>query len=60
LPNNPYEKKKLGLTEYLKTLDEDTTAFDLDDYGIVILDHLPFTEKTEEISLFNNKIENPG
>lgn len=60
LPVNPYEKKRPALIEYLSTLNEDTTSYDLDDYGVVNLDMIPFSQKTEEISMFNNKLDNPG
>lgn len=60
LPENPYKAKRATLQEYLMNLKDDQTVYDLDDYGIANLDLISFSEKTEEISLFNNRIENPG
>lgn len=60
LPNNPYEKKRLPLNDYLKSLGEAPKDYDLDGYGIKTLKYLEFHEGTETISLFDNEIENPG
>ena len=60
LPSNPYEKKRPTFQEYLASLTEQTIIYDLDEYGIAALSHIPFNEATEQISLFNNNIENPG
>lgn len=60
LPNNPYEKKRPTLQEYLSTLTETTTVYDLDEYGISSLQHLPLSPLTEQLSLMFNNIENPG
>lgn len=46
--------------DYIKTLNEQTTVYDFDNYGIKSLAHIPFSQMTEEVSLFDNKIENPG
>jgi hypothetical protein len=58
--DNPYAKKRPTFQEYLKTLTSDTKEYDLDGYGIKLLQHIPFSPDTEMISLFDNQIENPG
>jgi tubulin--tyrosine ligase-like protein 12 len=60
MPSNPYAKPHPSLKEYLRTLNDETTAYDLDDYGIKSLNCIPFSPKAEQISLFNNGVENPG
>ena len=60
LPSNPYEKPRPTIKEYLPTLNDETTIYDFDDYGIKSLNYIPFSPETEQISLFNNGIENPG
>jgi hypothetical protein len=60
LPSNPYEKTRPTFQEYLATLTNETKEYDLDEYGIASLAHLPFSPVAEQISLFNNNIENPG
>ena len=44
----------------MKTFHDETQVYDLDNYGIKTLAHIPFSKRAEEISLFNNNIENPG
>ncbi len=34
LPTNPYEKARPTFMEYIGTLNEETTEYDLDGYGI--------------------------
>ncbi len=60
LPTNPYAKVRPSFIDYVKTFHDETTVYDLDDYGIKSLSHIPFSKRTEEISLFGNQIENPG
>jgi tubulin--tyrosine ligase-like protein 12 len=60
LPSNPYEKARPTLQEYLASLTPETREYDFDEYGIASLAHLPFSPLTEQVSLFNNNIENPG
>lgn len=55
-----YAKTRPSLQDYLKTLSAETKIYDFDEYGIVNLDLLPLSENAEEISLYGNKIENPG
>ena len=60
LPSNPYAKSRPSLKEYLASLSPDQKSYDLDNYGITSLDSIHFSEQVEEISLFNNEIENPN
>ena len=60
LPSNPYEKKRPPLSEYLASLGPNPKSYDLDNYGLTNLSQINFAESTEDISLFNNEIENPG
>ena len=60
LPINPYAKPRPSLLDYLKSLEESPKVYDLDEYGIKSLAFIPFKESAEQISLFNNDIENPG
>jgi hypothetical protein len=41
-------------------MEETSKAFELDSYGITTLKDFPFNQYTEEISLFDNLIENPN
>jgi hypothetical protein len=34
LPTNPYEKPRPQFIDYIKTLNDETTEYDLDGYGI--------------------------
>jgi len=34
LPSNPYAKERPPFIDYIKTLTDETTVYDLDDYGI--------------------------
>ena len=47
LPSNPYAKARPSFVDYIKTLDDETQAYDLDDYGIKSLAHIPFSKRTE-------------
>lgn len=60
LPSNPYAKARPTLQEYLRTLTDKTSVYDLDDYGIKSISYIPFSPEAEQISLFNNGVENPG
>lgn len=60
LPTNPYEKARPTLIEAMRAFNDETTEYDLDEYGIKSLKHIPFSQRAETISLFNNGIENPG
>jgi hypothetical protein len=41
-------------------MNENMKVYELDNYGISKLEGIGFKEQTEEISLFNNEIGNPG
>ena len=47
IPENPYQKKKPTLQEYIRTLNDETTIYDFDDYGIKSLNYIPFSQKSE-------------
>lgn len=50
LPSNPYEENKAPrptLQEYLRTLTDKTTVYDLDNYGIKSISYIPFSPETE-------------
>lgn len=59
---NPYEKPKPTLEEYLKEKEESkepVLVYDLDYYDIETLKDIKFREEVEEISLWGNKILKP-
>jgi hypothetical protein len=45
LPTNPYDKPRPTFMEYIGTLTEETTDYDLDGYGIQKLSTIPFSKK---------------
>jgi hypothetical protein len=47
LPENPYEKKRPTLQEYLHSLTPETKEYDFDEYGIASLAHLPLSSVAE-------------
>jgi tubulin--tyrosine ligase-like protein 12 len=60
---NPYKKKRPTLEEYLKQVEESkepVKIYDLDEYEIEDLKKIPFREEAEEISLWDNKLNNPA
>jgi tubulin--tyrosine ligase-like protein 12 len=60
---NPYKKKRPTLEEYLKQVEESkepVKIYDLDEYEIEDLKKIPFREEVEEISLWDNKLNNPA
>ena len=60
--DNPYEKKRPTLEEYLKQCEESkepVLEYDLDNYDIDDLTKITFRPEVEEISLWSNKISKP-
>lgn len=54
-----YKEEKLNLLKYLERMPDGPTIYNLDEYGIVGLQNIPFKEDATEISLFGNKISDP-
>jgi tubulin--tyrosine ligase-like protein 12 len=54
-----YKEEKLNLLKYLENMPDGPTIYNLDDYGIVALDNIPFKDDATEISLFGNNISDP-
>ena len=48
-----------NLLKYLEAMPDGATVYNLDDYGILNLDNVPFKDDATEISLFGNKISDP-
>jgi tubulin--tyrosine ligase-like protein 12 len=60
---NPYEKQRPTLEQYLKQVEESKEpikVYDLDEYEIADLKKIPFRPEVEEISLWDNKLNNPA
>jgi hypothetical protein len=61
--DNPYEKERPSLEDYLKQCEESkepVKAYDLDNYEIKSLKEIKFREEVEEISLWSNEIHDPN
>lgn len=54
-----YKEERPNLIKYLETMPDGPTVYNLDDYGILNLDNIPFKEDATEISLFGNKLHDP-
>lgn len=51
------------MEQYLKSVGESkepVLSYDLDEYNITDLEKIPFRQEVEEISLWDNKINNPA
>jgi len=63
VPENPYEKKRPSLEDYLKQCEEskeDVLEYQLDDYEISTLKEFKFRPEAEQVSLWNNNINDPN
>lgn len=54
-----YREEKLNLLQYLEKMPDGPTIYNLDEYGILSLENVPFKDDATEISLFGNKISDP-
>jgi hypothetical protein len=54
-----YKEEKLNLLQYLEKMPDGPTVYNLDEYGILSIENIPFKEDATEISLFGNKISDP-
>lgn len=54
-----YKQERLNLLQYLDKMPDGPTIYNLDEYGILSLENIPFKEDATEISLFGNKISDP-
>lgn len=54
-----YKEERPNLLKYLEQMPDGPTIYNLDEYGIVGLDNVPFKEDATEISLFGNRISDP-
>ena len=60
---NPYEKPRPSLEQYLKQIEESqepVLSYDLDEYSISDLKSINFRPEVEEISMWDNKLNNPA
>ena len=54
-----YKEERPNLLKYLEKMPDGPTIYNLDEYGIVGLDNIPFKDDATEISLFGNRITDP-
>lgn len=54
-----YKQERPNLLKYLEKMPDGPTVYNLDEYGILSLENIPFKEDATEISLFGNKISDP-
>ena len=54
-----YREDRPNLLKYLETMPDGPTIYNLDEYGIVSLENIPFKDNATEISLYGNRINDP-